>query len=83
MSATSTEPTTDQMITELRALPNLPTVHAQNMYAAAGWEPSAEHRAAITARVEFFRRWNFPNHSITIHVVDRSGATIGGLTFNS
>lgn len=64
----------------ITALPELPTVVAASMIYAQGWRPTAQERAAIAARSEFFK-WAGMGPAVTVPVVNFEGGRIGSLTF--
>jgi hypothetical protein len=71
-----------EITTRVGNLPTLPVVTALNMLHAQGWKPSADERAAIKARADFFESMEM-DRSVHVKVVDvYTNARIGSLIFN-
>ncbi len=71
---------TAALIAEINALPAVPSILADNMYAAQGFKLSAEDKVAVQTRKAFFAKMNMPT-SLSLPVYDFSGAKIGHLTY--
>lgn len=68
------------ILTASMALPELPVVIARDMYAAQGYTPDSEARAAIDAHAKFKRTYGFPR-GVNVIVRDEFEQPIGMLTF--
>lgn len=67
-------------ITRAADLPELPTVIAADMLHAQGYTPTAEERAAIVARGDFFAQHGV-SRLVRVPVRDFNGLLIGSLDF--
>jgi len=73
---------TDEILAAVRALPELPTVHAKSMLQSQSWTPTAEQRAAIDARREFFRSLEMPEAvNVQVRYIYEPHEVIGTITF--
>lgn len=70
-----------RIITQAASLPELPAVRAADMLRSQAYEPTAEERAAIVARADFFESIGM-TRAVTVAVFDFHGARIGSIVFN-
>ena len=68
-------------MTETQSLPALPVVIAHSMLAAQGFSPTAEQRAAMIARADFFESAGMAR-TVYVQVRGHGGERLGDLVFN-